>query len=388
MPFSGLSVITYNIPMAEFLYIHIPYCIKKCIYCDFLSLPFDEQSAKGYVDSLCRELEIRRAAAGTLKTIFIGGGTPTVLPDDCFRQLFHCLRENFELSPEIEISVEANPGTLSAAKIENLLTLGVNRMSIGIQSFHDGELKTLGRIHTSEEALVSVRLLLTAGLTNISVDLMYGIPGQTIGTWEETLEKAAGLSPRHMSSYELTPEKGTPLSRLINKTVLTMPEEGLILDMYALAIDFLQDRGYEHYEISNFALPGFRCRHNLNYWERGEYIGAGLGAHSFLQGVRSSNTSDINTYIERLADDIIPGAEAIEISPEEAVKEFIFLGLRKTEGISLREAKTMRPDFLDACTELIDSGNLVITNNHLRLTRKGLPLSNMVIVRLFESLGL
>ena len=168
--------------MAEFLYIHIPYCVKKCIYCDFLSLPFDELTARRYVDSLCSELKIRKSAAGTLKTIFIGGGTPTLLPEDCLSQLFRCLRENFNFSPEIEISVEANPGTVSAPKIANLLTLGVNRMSIGIQSFHDNELKTLGRIHTADEAREVIRLVKTAGLRNVSLDLMYGIPGQTIGT--------------------------------------------------------------------------------------------------------------------------------------------------------------------------------------------------------------
>jgi oxygen-independent coproporphyrinogen-3 oxidase len=374
--------------MPEFLYIHIPYCVKKCVYCDFLSLPFDELTARRYVDSLCRELKIRKAAAGTLKTIFIGGGTPTLLPEDCFRQVFRCLRENFAFSPDIEISVEANPGTVSAPKIGNLLTLGVNRISIGIQSFHDNELKTLGRIHTSDEALEAVRLMQTAGLTNLSVDLMYGIPGQTIDSWRETLEKAAGLSPQHISSYELTPEKDTPLSLLIKKNALIMPEEGLILDMYDLAIDFLQDRGYDHYEISNFALPGFRCRHNLNYWERGEYIGTGAGAHSFIQGIRSSNTRDINTYIESLTDDIIPEAEAVEISADEAIREFIFLGLRKTEGVDLPQAKTLMPNILDACSGLIEGGYLAITNNRLRLTRKGLPLSNMVIVQLFERLGL
>ena len=383
-----MTVITYNIPMAEFLYIHIPYCVKKCIYCDFLSLPFDELTARRYVNSLCMELEIRKAAAGTLKTIFIGGGTPTLLPEDCFRQLSHCLRENFDFSPEIEISVEANPGTVSAPKIENLLTLGINRMSIGIQSFHDDELKTLGRIHTADEAQEAVRLLQVAGLRNVSVDLMYGIPGQTIGTWKQTLEKAAGLSPQHISSYELTPEKGTPLSLLIKKNELIMPEEGLILDMYDLAIDFLRENRYDHYEISNFALPGFRCRHNLNYWERGEYIGAGAGAHSFIQGIRSSNTGDINTYIDSLTNDIIPEAGAIEISADEAIKEFIFLGLRKTEGVDLPQAKTMIPDIMDACSGLIESGYLAITDNRLRLTRKGLPLSNMVIVQLFERLGL
>ena len=374
--------------MAEFLYIHIPYCIRKCLYCDFLSLPFDEQVVRGYVASLCRELELKSSIAGKLKTIFIGGGTPTLLPEDCFKQLFNCLRENFRLSPEIEISVEANPGTVNASKIENILSLGVNRMSLGIQSFHDSELKTLGRIHTAAEALEVSGLVKSSGFKNFSIDLMYGIPGQTLETWRETLSRAVDLSPSHISSYELTPEEGTALWQLISDNALRMTEEGLVLDMYNHTIDFLQGRGYEQYEISNFALSGYRCLHNLNYWDRGEYIGAGAGAHSFIQGVRFQNTGDIKTYIDSLANDIVPETETCKISAEEALKEFIFLGLRKTEGLSLTQAINIRPDFLKACAELIDSSYLVISDNYLSLTRKGLPVSNMVIVRLFERLGL
>lgn len=374
--------------MAEFLYIHIPYCVRKCLYCDFLSLPFNEQTGRRYVESLCRELEIKGDSAGTLRAIFIGGGTPTLLPEDCFKQLFRCLKDNFDFSPGIEISVEANPGTVNASKIEYLLSLGINRLSVGIQSFDDSELKTLGRIHTSDEAMEAIGLLKNTGFENFSVDLMYGIPGQTMETWQETLSKATGLSPMHISSYELTPEEGTPLARLIKDNAIRMPEEGLVLDMYSHAINFLQGKGFEHYEISNFALPGFRCIHNLNYWDRGEYIGAGAGAHSFIQGVRSQNIGDIKTYINSLSNDIVPETEAGEISAEEALKEFIFLGLRKTEGLSLPEAIKMRPDFIEAGAELLDNSYLMISDNYLRLTRKGLLVSNMVIVRLFERLGL
>ena len=374
--------------MADFFYIHIPFCVRKCLYCDFLSLPFDEQSARRYVDSLCRELELKSGFAGELKTIFIGGGTPTLLPADCFEQLFHCLRKNFLFLPETEISVEANPGTVTAAKLETLLTLGVNRMSVGIQSFHDGELKMLGRVHTANEAVEAVNLLKSAGFKNWSIDLMYGIPEQTIGSWKDTLTEALGLAPYHVSAYELTPEEGTPLSRLIKEKTVRMSEEGLVLDMYDFAIDFLQSRGFEHYEISNHALPGFRCLHNLNYWDRGEYLGAGPGAHSFIKGVRSRNTGDVSGYIEDLKYNVIPEAEATTINPDEALKEFIFLGLRKTGGIDMAETKKMHTDFPAACTELIDSGHLALSGNSLRLTRKGLPVSNMVIVHLFEKLGL
>ncbi len=374
--------------MAECLYIHIPYCIRKCIYCDFLSLPFDMQAARRYIDGLCREMEIKSNKTDALRSIFIGGGTPTLLSVECFKLLLHCLKDNFDFSPEIEITAEANPGTIDAPKIEGLLSLGINRMSVGIQSFDDSELKTLGRIHTSDDAIEAAGLLKNAGLENFSVDLMYGIPGQTMETWIKTLSKAAELSPEHISSYELTPEAGTPLFGLIKNKTVKMPEERLILDMYDYTIDFLRGCGYEHYEISNFALPGAGCLHNLNYWNRGEYIGAGAGAHSFIQGVRSQNTGDIKTYIDSLSNAVVPEINTEKITPEEALKEIIFLGLRKTEGISMAQVKKIGPVFAEAYAELLDDGYLAIKDSHLRLTRKGRPVSNMVIVRLFEKSGL
>jgi oxygen-independent coproporphyrinogen III oxidase len=374
--------------MAEFLYIHIPFCIRKCVYCDFYSLPYDEQAARNYVESLCRELSIRKKEAGRLKSIFIGGGTPTLLSDDCFRYLFEALRRDFIFCDDIEISVEANPGTVNPEKIANLLSIGVNRISLGIQSFRDGELKTLGRIHTADEALAAVQSLKSSGLANFSLDLIYGIPGQSPETWKETLSAAAGLSPTHISAYELTPEDGTPLFMSISSQAVRMPGEETVLDMYGCAIDFLQGRGFEHYEISNFALPGSRCRHNFNYWERGDYIGAGAGSHSFIKGVRSQNIADIAEYIRSLSGNIIPQTEKIRITEEESLKELIFLGLRKTEGIDPADAIKVRPDFTSACTELIENGYLAYSDGKLRLTRKGLPVSNMVIVRLFGLLGL
>lgn len=374
--------------MAEYLYIHIPFCVRKCIYCDFLSLPFETHAAQSYVESLCKELELRRDSIENLQTIYIGGGTPTLLPIDCFRQVFRCLEENYDFSSDIEISVEANPGTVNASAMEDLTSLGVNRVSIGIQSFHNNELKTLGRIHTAEEAEEAVMLVKGAGIENFSLDLMYGIPGQTMKSWKQTLSTAVGLSPAHISSYELTPEEGTPLWRLIKADTIKMPEEGLVLEMYGHAKDFLNDKGYAQYEISNFALPGSPCLHNLNYWNRGEYVGVGAGAHSFVAGVRSWNTPDIGSYRENLGNHSIPCAGAIEISAEEALKEIIFLGLRKSEGISITAAEKARQDIVESCGELISSGHLVAEHDRLKLTRKALPVSNMVIVHLFEKLGL
>src|SRR4030042_2510706 len=189
--------------MPDSLYIHIPFCIRKCIYCDFFSMPYDESSAKSYVNALCRELILKKDFAYTLKTVFIGGGTPSLLPDECLKQLFICMKDNFGFSSDIEITIEANPGTINESKINTLLSLGVKRLSIGIQSFNDNELKTLGRIHSSEDALSSIEMIKDAGINNISVDLMYGIPGQTMESWKDSLLKATGVSPTHISTYDL-----------------------------------------------------------------------------------------------------------------------------------------------------------------------------------------
>lgn len=401
----------YSKSMPEFLYIHIPFCIQKCIYCDFFSVSYDEPLARKYVDALCKELILKKDSAKISKTIYIGGGTPSLLPNDCFRQLFNCLRNNFDFSSSAEITVEANPGTINESKINTMLSLGVNRLSIGIQSFNNDELKTLGRIHSSEDASRSIEIIKKEGINNFSVDLMYGIPGQTMDSWHNSISTAVGLSPTHISAYELTLEENTPLYKLIQSHKIQMLDEELILEMYNHAIDYFASCGYEHYEISNFALPGFKSTHNLNYWDRGEYIGVGTGAHSFINGRRSNNAKDITRYIEDLNTGIIPEIESAKPASAEALKEFIFLGLRKTEGININELPPFIPplsrgdihtsiphltrgdigeynSFLDASKELIDEGYLEINRGYLALTRKGIVISNTIIVRLFERLRL
>lgn len=374
--------------MPDFLYIHIPFCIRKCLYCDFFSVTYNELLAKAYTDALCKELILKKDFAGELKTIYIGGGTPTILPEECFSQLFKCLKENFKFSASPEITVEANPGTVDKSKIDAMLSLGVNRLSVGVQSFNDAELKTLGRIHTSDEALKAIELVKNSGINNFSIDLIYGIPGQTMNSWRNTLSKAMAFSPNHISSYELTPEKHTPLYGLIQSNEIKMPDEELILEMYGYVIDYLESKGYEHYEISNFAMSGFRCLHNLNYWDRGEYIGAGAGAHSFIRGFRSKNTDDIRRYIKDLNKGTIPEAESAEIKRDDAIKEFIFLNLRKTEGINLAKAEALGLNMPGVCMELIEDGYLEIKGDYLRLSRKGIVIANAIIVKLFEGLGL
>lgn len=365
------------------LYIHIPFCVKKCSYCDFFSVPYDASSAHAYTDALCKELYLKSKSAHRLKTVYIGGGTPSLLPDKCFSQIFSCLGDNFQISHDAEISVEANPGTLNESKVNLLLSLGVNRMSLGVQSFNDDELNVLGRIHTADDALRSLGLIRNAGLQNYSLDLIYGIPGQSMDSWRESILKAVDCSPMHISTYELTLEKGTPLYN-----VMKMPEEELVLAMYTYTIDYLASHGYKHYEISNFALHGFQCFHNLNYWDRGGYIGAGAGAHSFVNGIRSHNVKDIHDYSERLNNGLIPETEVLKISPAEALKEFLFLGLRKRTGISICKTTLFGVDIISACKEMLEAGYFEVKDDSLRLTRNGIVLSNSVIVRLFGNLGL
>lgn len=374
--------------MPDFLYIHIPFCIRKCVYCDFLSFPFQASLAEKYVAALCRELVLRRDSAGSLKTVYIGGGTPSLLPEASFKLLFDTLRDNFTLSSSVEITVEANPGAMNAPKLDTFLALGINRISLGIQSFDDTELNTLGRIHTAAEAVTAVNLIKNSGLKNFSLDVMYGIPGQTMETWKETTAKIVAFSPPHISSYELTPEEKTPLFGYLRTGQLVMPEEETILGMYGHAIDLFTFNGLEHYEISNFALPGFRSIHNLNYWDRGEYVGAGAGAHSFMNNIRSKNSGEPEKYINMLDTGILPEEESYRVSPSDALKEFLFLGLRKTEGISLSRAEELGLDIAGASKDLVKDGFLEVSGGHIRLTGKGIAVSNTVIVCLYERAGL
>jgi len=374
--------------MAEFLYIHIPFCARKCIYCDFLSIPYDEPLSQHYTDALCRELELKKDLIGMLKTVFFGGGTPTILSEKCFDDIFGLIRKNYTLAPSAEITVEANPGTLTKRKIDSLVSHGINRISLGVQSFQDEELKTLGRIHDADEAIRSAEMIRAAGIENISLDLIYAIPGQSMQTWKHSLEQAVLLSPQHISAYELTPEPKTPLKRSLDSGEIEMPGEELILDMADLTIDRLAASGFEQYEISNYAQPGYRCVHNMNYWDRGDYHAAGAGADGFIRGFRTRNTSGITEYLEKLSSNTDPAVEKTEISCEDALKEFIFLGLRKTEGICLSDAAELDLKLPEAASEMVKEGFAETTETHMRLTRKGRHIANAVIVRLLENLGL
>lgn len=392
--------------MVEFLYIHIPFCIKKCIYCDFYSVPFKSHIVEHYIKALCKEIRLKRCTVNNLKAIYIGGGTPTILSAESISKILNAIKESYSIMPDAEITIEANPNTITGKKIEELLKLGINRISIGIQSFIDDELAVLGRSHNAGEAVKAVNAARKAGFKNISIDLIYGMPfyksqipnhKSQIKNWQYSLQKALEFNPEHISTYELTPEKDTPLYDDIKNGRLAMPDEGVISEMYYKGIDMLKDNGYIHYEISNFAKPGRECIHNLNYWNRGEYIGIGAEAHSFFNEKRTVNVRDVMRYIETVNIGMTPvdeesgspknqeifWGESTEITPEDALKEFIFLGLRKIEGIDIAKIPDEKRALIKkAVDDLASHGLIEVKDNYLQLTRKGLLLSSEVIVQI------
>lgn len=373
--------------MVRSLYIHIPFCARKCRYCDFYSVPQSEAAAEAYVVALCRELALRRSAAGPLQSIYIGGGTPTVIPDAGIAAIMDSVFHHYKTATGAEVTVEANPGTLAGAKLDHLRQMGVNRLSIGIQSLRDSDLRVLGRAHTVRDAREAVQAARDRGFPSISIDLIYAIPGQTPEYWEDALEEALALRPDHVSAYELTLEEGTPLHEAVYRGEVTMPDEESTAAMYLKTAEICALRGYGQYEVSNYARPGHECRHNLNYWDRGEYLGVGAGAHSFACGERSANVRDVAQYVESLGQDILPVVESQSIDEKEALVETVFLGLRKTEGIDTRLLpERVRAAMKKTVEEIVSHGLAELHRNRLRLTRRGLLLSNEIMARLLSVL--
>jgi oxygen-independent coproporphyrinogen-3 oxidase len=297
------------------------------------------------------------------------------------------MKDLYTLAPDAELTIEANPGTITQDKLCGLRRAGINRISIGVQSMNDRELQLLGRSHTSQDAVDAVRVARKAGFDDLSIDLIYGIPGQSMEQWERTLSKALSLSPEHISSYELTPENDTPLAKTLQAKSHTLPDEEAVIAMYYRGIDVLEVHGYVHYELSNFAKPGRECVHNLNYWNRGTYLGIGAGAHSFIDGKRSGNVRDVVEYIRRVRTNEAPVSEETILTDGDALKEHIFLGLRKTGGLDLRSIPGHEGIIKQkAVEELLLHGLIEVRDHHLRLTRKGLVLSSEIMVRLLEAL--
>ncbi len=344
------------------IYIHIPFCIRKCLYCDFYSVT-DKSLYKDYTDVLIKEIE---SIKGTFtKTVYIGGGTPTAIGDNLLR-IVDAVNENLVLSGDCEFTVEANPGTVDERILSALYKKGVNRISLGAQSFNDNELKALGRIHTAQEIFESVDAIKGAGFTNFSLDLMLATPYQTMESLEYTLSCIEKINPPHVSAYSLIVEEGTPFYDM----ELSLSDEDTEREMYYYTSERLFKMGLGRYEISNFAKEGFESRHNTGYWTDEEYIGLGAGAHSYFGGARYCNISDIKRYIngEGRKEDYTP------ISKEERKLELFMLGLRMTKGV------LYNGEFPERVNPLIEKGLLEIKSGRLLLTDRGTDCANLVFM--------
>ena len=346
------------------LYIHIPFCVRKCGYCDFLSAPADEKARDRYVQALLMEIERYRGtetADRKIKTLYIGGGTPSILSVnqlDCIMQKIKC---TFNFYDDIEVSMEMNPGTASKEKCRALYQMGINRLSIGLQSTNDKELKTLGRIHSYEDFLNTYTWCREAGFQNINVDLMAALPYQTVESYTTGLRKIIRLAPEHISAYSLILEEGTPFYQKYNSGCYPLPDEEQERLMYRETEQILAQAGYERYEISNYAKKGYACRHNLVYWQGGDYLGLGLGSSSYMDDVRFHNTTDLDTYVNQGA--YVEDRE--ELSVQAKMEEFMFLGLRVMAGVSGTEfekrfGKTMEDVYGDVLRKHEEEGLLQI----------------------------
>ncbi len=370
------------------LYLHIPFCVKKCHYCDFLSFPGCSLSRQAeYVDAMIQEIHAYREAAEDyeVKTIFLGGGTPSLLEEELVERLFHELYSVWRAAPETEITIEANPGTLSREKLIGYHTIGINRLSLGLQSTIAQELETIGRIHNYEQFLANYYLAREAGFDNINIDIMSALPGQTLISYGKTLERILKLQPEHISSYSLILEEGTDFWE--NAEIeRVLPSEQTERIMYHYTKKCLQNAGYERYEISNYAKPGYACIHNQVYWTGGEYLGLGLGAASYWKGARFSNTPDMEEYMENCSRARITEnrKEIVTATQKSRMEEYMFLGLRMIRGISIREFERrfgipMDRIYGTVIRSYIEQGLLKIEQDRLMLTERGIDVSNSVM---------
>lgn len=374
------------------LYIHIPFCVKKCAYCDFLSAPQDEEVIEEYIKAMINEIAAYKnmSSAYLVTTVFVGGGTPSVLSSDQVKQVFDTLYDVFKVAVDAEITIEANPGTVTEEKLKIYKKCGINRISFGLQSTNNEELKLLGRIHTYEEFLESYQLARQAGFDNINVDLISAIPKQTLQSWEATLQKVIQLEPEHISAYSLIVEEGTPFAKMYGKGCSKekdLPNEEEERTIYYRTKELLKEAGYHRYEISNYAKERKECKHNLGYWERKEYLGIGLGAASLLDNVRFHNTEELKSYVENSEKIAKIRCDRIMLTENEQMEEFFFLGLRKAKGVSLEEFKGKFGQSVASCygnqiERLKQQQLLEEVNGFLRLTDKGIDVSNYVFTEL------
>lgn len=377
----------YSHKTATSIYIHIPFCATKCYYCAFNTYTFHKEQAKAYLQALRTEIALYAPETEPLQTIFIGGGTPSILSANALGQLFTDIHQHFRITSDTEITVECNPGTVDTEKLRIMRDNGVNRLSFGLQAMQDETLKQLGRIHSVAEFLESYHLARDGGFENINIDLIFALPEQTMEMWHDTLNGVIALAPDHISAYNLVMEEATPFYESWQAGELHLPTEDTEADMFQYTIETLTMHGYEHYEICNFAKPNREARHNLVYWNNQPCIGLGVGAWGYINGVRYSNIRGIAPYIKQLSDRNKPVADSERLTGHAEKAETLMLALRKREGISVeayqdRFGEEIEVVFGSILKKWMDLGLLERTATHLHLTLRGLFLANEVFVEL------
>lgn len=365
------------------LYIHIPFCVRKCAYCDFLSGPANEETREEYVKLLCEEICLAKEKTNgyLVSTIFFGGGTPSILEGSQMKRIMNVVKETFDISDDCEISMEMNPGTVNEEKLQAYYESGINRLSIGLQSVHNEELKMLGRIHSYEEFLESYHMARKAGFQNINVDLISAIPGQTVESWEETLQTIIDLNPEHISAYSLIIEEGTPFYEKYGEDDSELPSEDDERTIYWRTKELMAKAGYARYEISNYAKEGKQCQHNIGYWNRTPYLGFGIGAASFFAHTRYTNPEKTLDWKESFEEKYHGEA----LSREDEMEEFMFLGLRMMKGVSKEEFKIQFGSSIEEVygkqiEKLKEENLLEECAERIFLTEKGIDVSNTVFV--------
>lgn len=361
------------------LYIHVPFCLKKCLYCDFCSFPtYSEELMDGYVRRLSSDIERYSGDfGGVVDTVYFGGGTPTLLKERHFDSIFETINNNYTVDSGAEISCECNPATVNREYLKSIRKAGINRLSIGLQSANDIELKALGRAHSFADFLKTYEDARCAGFDNVSLDLMYGIPEQTLASFSATLAKVCEIAPEHISAYALKIEDGTPFGKA--KETLSLPDEDTECDMYALCNEALAQSGYQRYEISNFARPGFESRHNIKYWQGDDYLGFGVAAHSYFKGKRHSNSRDIAAYVR--GEDITEERRAIP--KKEQMTEYVMLRMRMSSGICRSDFKARfgvsLEEFCGELSRYVTLGFMTDDGERVAFTERGIFVSNTIL---------
>lgn len=371
------------------IYIHIPFCMQKCLYCDFVSYINKSECVKEYINCMIKEIQSYDFKKYNITTIYIGGGTPSFIESDYIKEIINVIQNKLEKNDtrweDIEITIEANPGTVTLEKLNDYKTAGINRISLGLQATQDRLLKQIGRIHNYKDFLEAYELLKRVGFNNINVDLMIGLPNQSIKDLKESLEKIIKLDPNHISVYSLIIEDGTPISKLLDEEKIKLPDEEIERQMYWYVKNKLELNGYNHYEISNFSKKGKESKHNLNCWKQKQYIGIGAAAHSYFKDIRYSNTNNIEEYIKNVKENNIEKNRKIEEKQtiEDKKNEFMMLGFRMIEGVNIADFKAKFVDnplyvYREKIKKLTDEGLIEVDLNNIKLTNKGLDLANVV----------